>query len=139
MNDERRNASGAAGSQAVPCNRNTKPHLCGAHKGSPLYSAICYSYPSKLVPVVLLETWLISEHRGTKTAPSAIEKRRVTHDPQILWRFLDTRYEITVSNPDRRCRGVVKAELDGLAVNPASIPLADDGRIHQVRVVLGST
>jgi hypothetical protein len=33
---------------------------------------------------------------------------------------------------------VIKAELDGLAVNPASIPLVDDGRIHQVRVVLGN-
>jgi cyclic beta-1,2-glucan synthetase len=57
---------------------------------------------------------------------------------QILWRFRETRYEIIVSNPDRRCRGVSKAELDGLAVNPSSIPLLDDGRVHHVRVVLGN-
>ena len=57
---------------------------------------------------------------------------------QIAWRFLDTRYEITVSNPDRRCRGVFKAELDGVAADPMAIPLVDDGGIHQVRVVLGS-
>jgi cyclic beta-1,2-glucan glucanotransferase len=57
---------------------------------------------------------------------------------EIVWRFLDTRYEITVSNPDRRCRGVFKAELDGVAADPMAIPLVDDGGIHQVRVVLGS-
>jgi cyclic beta-1,2-glucan synthetase len=57
---------------------------------------------------------------------------------QILWRFRETRYEIIVSNPDRRCRGVSKAELDGLTVNPASIPLVDDGGVHQVRIVLGN-
>jgi cyclic beta-1,2-glucan synthetase len=57
---------------------------------------------------------------------------------QILWRYLNTRYEITVSNPDRRCRGVVTAELDGVAVNPQSIGLVDDGRTHQLRVVLGN-
>jgi cyclic beta-1,2-glucan synthetase len=56
---------------------------------------------------------------------------------QIVWRFLDTRYEIAVSNPDRRCRGVFKAELDGVAADPMAIPLVDDGGVHQVRVVLG--
>jgi cyclic beta-1,2-glucan synthetase len=55
----------------------------------------------------------------------------------IVWRFLGTRYEITVSNPQRRCRGVVRAELDGLAVNIAAIPLVDDGRVHHVRVLMG--
>jgi cyclic beta-1,2-glucan synthetase len=57
---------------------------------------------------------------------------------QIVWRFLSTRYEITVSNPDRRCRGVCEAELDGAAADPMAIPLVDDGGVHQVRVVLGS-
>jgi cyclic beta-1,2-glucan synthetase len=56
---------------------------------------------------------------------------------QIVWQFLDTRYEITVSNPTRRCRGVGKATLDGAPVNPAAIPLVDDGRIHDVQIVLG--
>ena len=55
---------------------------------------------------------------------------------QIFWRVGNTRYEITVSNPDRRSRGVMAAELDGAAVDPASIPLIDDGRTHNVRVVL---
>ena len=39
------------------------------------------------------------------------------------WRFLDSRYEITVSNPTRRCRGVATATLDGAPVNAAAIPL----------------
>jgi len=56
---------------------------------------------------------------------------------QIVWRFLETRYEITVSNPARRCKGVATACLDGAAVNAAGIPLVNDGRTHQVRVVLG--
>jgi len=55
----------------------------------------------------------------------------------IDWRFGTSRYAIVVENPDRRCRGVVSAELDGSPVDPAAIPLADDGGEHRVRVVLG--
>jgi cyclic beta-1,2-glucan synthetase len=55
----------------------------------------------------------------------------------IVWRFYGTRYEIDVSNPERRCRGVAQAELDGAAVDPGSIPLVDDGATHRVRLVLG--
>ena len=58
-------------------------------------------------------------------------------DYAIVWRFGRTRYEITVSNPERRCRGIAEAELDGASVDPRSIPLADDGGTHQVRLVLG--
>jgi len=56
---------------------------------------------------------------------------------RITWRYLDSRYEITVSNPARRCGGIMKATVDGLTVNAASIPLLNDGRTHDVRVVLG--
>jgi cyclic beta-1,2-glucan synthetase len=55
----------------------------------------------------------------------------------IFWRSGRTSYEITVSNPEGRCRGVAEAELDGAPVDPHAIPLADDGGTHQVRVVLG--
>ena len=58
-------------------------------------------------------------------------------DYAIVWRFGRTRYEIAVSNPERRCRGIAEAELDGAPVDPRSIPLADDGGTHQVRLVLG--
>ncbi|HXT20398.1 MAG TPA: hypothetical protein VN923_06590 [Thermoanaerobaculia bacterium] len=55
----------------------------------------------------------------------------------IVWRHGRTRYEIAVENPQRRCRGVASAELDGARVDPAAVPLVDDGRTHVVRVVLG--
>jgi cyclic beta-1,2-glucan synthetase len=56
---------------------------------------------------------------------------------RITWQFQLSRYEITVSNPARRCRGVEKATLDGAPVNAAAIPLVNDGRTHDVRIVLG--
>jgi cyclic beta-1,2-glucan synthetase len=56
---------------------------------------------------------------------------------RIAWRFLDSRYEITVSNPLRRCRGVATATLDGAPVDPGAIPLLDDGGTHDVQIVLG--
>lgn len=51
--------------------------------------------------------------------------------------YLDSRYEIVVSNPRRRCRGVATAVLDGAPVNAAAIPLINDGRTHEVLIALG--
>jgi cyclic beta-1,2-glucan synthetase len=56
---------------------------------------------------------------------------------RISWRFRGSRYEITVTNPSRRCRGIAKATLDGAAVDARAIPLVDDGRTHDVQIVLG--
>lgn len=56
---------------------------------------------------------------------------------RIEWRFLDSRYEITVSNPTRRCRGVATATFDGTPVKSTAIPLVNDGRTHDVQIVLG--
>jgi cyclic beta-1,2-glucan synthetase len=64
--------------------------------------------------------------------PSAWREYRIT------WRFLETRYDITVTNPERRCRGVLTATLDGAPVHHQSVPLANDGRVHDVRIVLGA-
>jgi cyclic beta-1,2-glucan synthetase len=55
----------------------------------------------------------------------------------IVWRVGTARYEISVSNPEHRCRGIAEAELDGKAVDPRAIPLVDDGATHHVRMVLG--
>ncbi|WP_248353653.1 GH36-type glycosyl hydrolase domain-containing protein [Anaeromyxobacter oryzae] len=55
----------------------------------------------------------------------------------ITWRFGGTRYEISVTNPERRCRGIEAAWLDGAAVDPRAIALVDDGATHDVRLVLG--
>ena len=74
-------------------------------------------------------------------------RRHVRHRPMhpvvwpeyaIAWRFGGTRYEIAVSNPDHRCRGVASADLDGEPVDPSAIPLVDDGGVHRVQVALGS-
>ena len=56
----------------------------------------------------------------------------------ISWRFGKTRYEITIENPEGRCRGVTEAELDGAPVEARRIPLRDDGGEHRVRVVIGA-
>ena len=53
------------------------------------------------------------------------------------WTYGGTRYQITVRNREHRCRGVKSATLDGAAVNPSAIPLADDGRTHDVVIELG--
>ena len=55
----------------------------------------------------------------------------------LVWRVGRTRYEIHVTNPERRCRGIGQAELDGVPVDPHAVPLVDDGGTHQVRLVLG--
>ncbi len=57
----------------------------------------------------------------------------------ISCRFGSTRYEITVFNPDRRCRGVAEATLDGASVDARSIPIRIDGVTHHVQVVLGDS
>ncbi|PYQ54762.1 MAG: hypothetical protein DMF78_04520 [Acidobacteria bacterium] len=56
----------------------------------------------------------------------------------LSWRFGRTRYEITVENPEGRCRGVAEAEMDGEPADAQLIPLRDDGGQHRVRVVIGS-
>ena len=55
----------------------------------------------------------------------------------IAWRFGATRYELEIANPERCCRGVARALLDGKAVAADDIPLVDDGRRHVLEVVLG--
>ena len=57
----------------------------------------------------------------------------------IEWVVGDSRYVITVTNPEHRCRGVATATLDGAAVDPQAIPLTDDGRTHDVAIVLGES
>ncbi len=57
---------------------------------------------------------------------------------QLTYRHGRTRYRITVENPNGVSRGVAKVSLDGaLLPGEARIPLSDDGRDHQVQVVLG--
>ncbi len=58
---------------------------------------------------------------------------------EIDFAYHSTRYEIVVENPRGVSRGVVAVELDGQEITEpgATIPLADDGETHRIRVVLG--
>jgi len=56
---------------------------------------------------------------------------------RIVWTHLSTRYEITVLNPERRCRGVGSATMDGARTDPSALVLVDDGATHVVTIVLG--
>jgi cyclic beta-1,2-glucan synthetase len=55
----------------------------------------------------------------------------------VVWRVGATRYEISVLNPARRCRGVRSAALDGMPVDSRAIPVLDDGLTHHARIVMG--
>jgi cyclic beta-1,2-glucan synthetase len=55
----------------------------------------------------------------------------------ITWTVAGTRYDITVTNPEHRCRGVRSAELDGSPIDPTAIPVLDDGQRHVVTIQLG--
>jgi cyclic beta-1,2-glucan synthetase len=59
------------------------------------------------------------------------------HAFRLRWRHGQTRYEIAVANPDRRNHGVSLAVLDGQRVDPAAIPLVDDGAVHELQVTMG--
>ncbi|HET8941001.1 MAG TPA: glycosyl transferase family 36 [Rudaea sp.] len=49
-------------------------------------------------------------------------------------------YEIGVENPHQVCRGVALLELDGkVLAQTDAVVLADDGAIHELRVVLGAS
>jgi cyclic beta-1,2-glucan synthetase len=58
---------------------------------------------------------------------------------EIVYQHRSARYEIAVENPQGVSRGVASATLDGKALpeGAARVPLADDGAVHKVRVVLG--
>ena len=47
-------------------------------------------------------------------------------------RFGRTRYEISVSNPQHRCRGIARRCTRRRRVRPGPIPLVDDGTMHRV-------
>ena len=49
----------------------------------------------------------------------------------------NTRFRISVENPEKAGRGVAWVELDGARLPGASIELIDDGKEHRVQVRLG--
>jgi cyclic beta-1,2-glucan synthetase len=57
---------------------------------------------------------------------------------QLTYRFGRTAYQVRVENPDRVNRGIRQIMLNGLSLPDNRIPLTDDGRQHEVRVIMGS-
>jgi cyclic beta-1,2-glucan synthetase len=58
---------------------------------------------------------------------------------EIVFKHGSARYQILVENPNRVSRGVAYLEVDGkkLPTGETHIVLSDDGRTHEVHVVLG--
>jgi cyclic beta-1,2-glucan synthetase len=56
---------------------------------------------------------------------------------EIVFRYHSARYRLSVENPRGVMGGVTQISLDGGPVDGREIPLADDGREHQIAVVLG--
>jgi cyclic beta-1,2-glucan synthetase len=57
---------------------------------------------------------------------------------EIIYKHEGSVYNISVENPKGVCRGVSAVTLDGKRLaGEARVPLSDDGRDHQIRVVLG--
>ena len=56
---------------------------------------------------------------------------------RIEWRVLGCCFKILVENPHGKCQGVFRAELDGVAVDAAHIPLVPKSGEHEVHIVLG--
>jgi cyclic beta-1,2-glucan synthetase len=54
------------------------------------------------------------------------------------WTIRGTHYHFVVENPQHWSRGIQTVEVDGVAVEPSAIPMHEDRRRHDVRVVLGS-
>jgi cyclic beta-1,2-glucan synthetase len=57
----------------------------------------------------------------------------------IRYRLGSATYHITVENPGGRERGISTITLDGEPCGPGLIPLADDGKDHQLRATMGAS
>jgi cyclic beta-1,2-glucan synthetase len=82
---------------------------------------------------------LLGLHRGGRTLSVEPCIPSVWRDYSVSWNFRGTSYRFTVENPDHQSHGVASATLDGVAVDPRAIPLAEDGGRHEVRIVLGGS
>ena len=57
---------------------------------------------------------------------------------RIAYRYKGTMYNIDVKNPDKVNRGIREITLDNKVLKEGYIPLADDGGIHTVRIIMGN-
>jgi cyclic beta-1,2-glucan synthetase len=58
---------------------------------------------------------------------------------QVEYRFGSSRYQIAVENPHHVERGVLELSLDGQPCAEGKIPLSDDGKPHDIRVIMGAS
>jgi cyclic beta-1,2-glucan synthetase len=58
---------------------------------------------------------------------------------ELTFRHGTATYRVTVENPDGVERGVREVTVDGAVAAEAEVALADDGKAHEVRVVMGTT
>ncbi|MBS3954815.1 MAG: hypothetical protein KGZ88_17825, partial [Methylomicrobium sp.] len=56
---------------------------------------------------------------------------------KVKYRFGTTHYKIIVENPHNVSRGIREVMLDGNLLTDNLVSLMDDGRLHEVRVVMG--
>jgi cyclic beta-1,2-glucan synthetase len=57
---------------------------------------------------------------------------------RVVLRRGETSYEVVVTNPARKCRGISRIELDGVPLEGTTVPFLDDGRTHVVHAVIGA-
>jgi len=55
---------------------------------------------------------------------------------EVTFRYHSSRYRLTVRNPRGSTSGVAEIQADGKAIQGREVPLADDGREHEILVVL---
>jgi cyclic beta-1,2-glucan synthetase len=58
---------------------------------------------------------------------------------ELEYRYLSSSYRIRVDNPEHVSCGVAQLELDGKPVREGYVRLADDGKVHELRVTLGTS
>ena len=69
--------------------------------------------------------------------PRVEDNGRVLRE-SLVFRYLSTRYDVTVENPRHVSRGVAFVEVDSVVLTgDHSLGLADDRNAHRVRIVLG--
>ncbi len=57
---------------------------------------------------------------------------------RVTREFRGAVYQIEVENPNHVCKGVKSVQIDGKEIEGNIVPTFEDGKIHQVKVVLGN-
>ncbi len=56
---------------------------------------------------------------------------------EVTYRLGSAQWHIRCENPNKTGGQVKQTELDGKPLDRPEIPLADDGKVHEVKIVLG--